>query len=115
MERRSHRDHLQAQTGCQMERWHPRDSRRCGVYLGDDGKAVNPLLVEAYLSNNYVIQQAWTETLEERVGGDATALLADPAEDVVYSGPYTKHFADDTKVVMIRDDNYWGQDASMWG
>jgi len=39
----------------------------------------------------------------------------DPAEDVVWSGPYTKYFADDTKVVFIRDDNYWGQDASMWG
>ena len=83
--------------------------------LGEDGKAVNPLLVAAYLSNNYVIQKAWTETLEERVGGDATALLADPAEDVVYSGPYGKHFADDTKVVYIRNEDYWGQDASMWG
>ena len=79
------------------------------------GKAVNPLLVAAYLSTNYVIQKAWTQTLEERAGGDATALLADPAEDVVYSGPYHKYFADDTKVVLVRDDNYWGQDASMWG
>jgi peptide/nickel transport system substrate-binding protein len=33
----------------------------------------------------------------------------------VWSGPYTKYFSDDTKVVMIRDDSYWGQDASMWG
>jgi peptide/nickel transport system substrate-binding protein len=83
--------------------------------LGDDGKALNPLVVAQYLSSNYVIQKAWTETLEERVGGDATALLADPAEDVVYSGPYHSYFADDTKVVLMRDDNYWGQDASMWG
>jgi peptide/nickel transport system substrate-binding protein len=83
--------------------------------LGEDGKAVNPLLVAAYLSTNYVIQKAWTETLEARVGGDATQLLADPAEDVVYSGPYHKFFADDSKVVYVRDDNYWGQDASMWG
>lgn len=83
--------------------------------LGEDGKAVNPLLVAAYLSNNYVIQKAWTETLEARVNGDATALLADPAEDVAYSGPYGKHFADDTKVIYIRNEEYWGQDASMWG
>ena len=83
--------------------------------LDESGQAVNPLIVAAYLSSNYVIQQAWTETLEERVGGDATALLADTAEDVVWSGPYTKYFADDTKVVLVRDDNYWGQDASMWG
>ncbi|MEZ4646398.1 MAG: ABC transporter substrate-binding protein [Chloroflexota bacterium] len=80
-----------------------------------DGNAVNPLIVEAYLSSNYVIQKAWTQTLEERVAGDATALLADPAEDVAFSGPYYKYFADDSKVVLIRDDNYWGQDASMWG
>jgi len=83
--------------------------------LDENGNAVNPLIVEAYLSSNYVIQKAWTQTLEERVGGDATALLADPAEDVVYSGPYFKYFADDSKVVLIRDDNYWGQDASMFG
>jgi len=25
------------------------------------------------------------------------------------------HFVDDTKVVYVRDDNYWGQDDSMWG
>ncbi len=83
--------------------------------LDEDGKAVNPLIVAAYLSTNYVAQKAWTQTLEARVDGDATALLADPAEDVVYSGPYHKFFADDTKVVYVRDDNYWGQDQSMWG
>ena len=83
--------------------------------LDDAGKAVNPLLVAAYVSSNYVIQKAWTQTLEERTGGDATKLMADPAEDVVYSGPYHKYFADDSKVVLVRDDNYWGQDASMWG
>jgi peptide/nickel transport system substrate-binding protein len=82
--------------------------------LGEDGKPVNPLEVSHYLSSNYVIQKAWTQTLEAR-SADATALKADVAEDVVYSGPYHKFFADDTKVVFIRDDNYWGQDASMWG
>jgi peptide/nickel transport system substrate-binding protein len=79
------------------------------------GKAVNPLVVAAYLSTNYVIQKAWTQTLEARVGGDATKLMADPADDVVFSGPYHKYFADDSKVVLIRDDKYWGQDSSMWG
>ena len=83
--------------------------------LGTDGKAVNPLVVQAYLSSNYVVQKAWTQTLEKRVGGDATKLMADPAEDAVYSGPYGKFFADESKVVLVRDDKYWGQDASMWG
>ncbi|MBT3338106.1 MAG: ABC transporter substrate-binding protein [Anaerolineae bacterium] len=83
--------------------------------LGEDGAALNPLIVAAYVSTNYVIQKAWTEALEARVGDDATAFMADAAEDVVYSGPYGKYFADDSKVVYIRDDNYWGQDVSMWG
>ncbi|MCB0113897.1 MAG: ABC transporter substrate-binding protein, partial [Caldilineaceae bacterium] len=74
--------------------------------LDEDGNAVNPLIVAAYVSSNYVIQQAWTQTLEERVAEDATALMADPAEDVAFSGPYYKYFTDDSKVVMIRDDNY---------
>jgi peptide/nickel transport system substrate-binding protein len=83
--------------------------------LGEDGKAFNPLQVNAYLSSNYVNQKAWTQTLEARTGGDAAAFLADTAEDAVYSGPYHKFYADDTKVIYVRDDNYWGQDASMWG
>lgn len=83
--------------------------------LGEDGKAVNPLIVNSYLSSNYVIQKAWTQTLEDRAGGDPAKFMADTAEDAVYSGPYHKFFADDSKVVLIRDDNYWGADASMWG
>jgi len=83
--------------------------------LNESGAAVNPLQVMAYISSEYVVQKAWTQTLEARTGEDATAFKADPAEDFVASGPYTKFFADDTKVVYVRDDNYWGQDASMWG
>jgi peptide/nickel transport system substrate-binding protein len=82
--------------------------------LNAAGKAVNPLVVSAFLSANYVIQKAWTQKLEAR-SADATALKADLAEDVVYSGPYHKFYTDDTKVVMVRDDKYWGQDASMFG
>jgi peptide/nickel transport system substrate-binding protein len=83
--------------------------------LDADGNAVNPLVFAAFLSSNYVIQKAWTETLEARVGDDSTAFLADTAEDVIASGPYMKYFTDDSKVVLVRDDNYWGQDASMFG
>lgn len=83
--------------------------------LDENGAAVNPLIVQAYVSTNYIIQKAWTESLEERAGGDATAFLADPAEDVVFSGPYGPYFWDDSKVILIRNDDYWGQDESMWG
>ncbi len=76
---------------------------------------VNPLQVQGYLSTNYVIQKAWTQKLEKRVGEDAAKFMADMAEDFVSSGPYKKYFADETKVVLVRDDKYWGQDASMFG
>jgi peptide/nickel transport system substrate-binding protein len=83
--------------------------------LDASGKPVNPLTVTQYLDANFVIQKAWTQKLEARTGGDPTKFVADVADDVVYSGPYHKYFADDTKVVFVRDDNYWGADASMWG
>ncbi len=83
--------------------------------LDEAGNPVNPLMIVSALDGMYICQKAWTETLEARTNGDATAFLADTAEDAVYSGPYHKFFSDDTKIVYVRDDNYWGQDASMWG
>ncbi|HLO30105.1 MAG TPA: ABC transporter substrate-binding protein [Anaerolineales bacterium] len=83
--------------------------------LAADGKAVNPLMIVSFLDGVYISQKAWTKTLEARANGDAATFLADPAEDAVYSGPYHKFFSDDTKVVLVRDDNYWGKDPSMWG
>ena len=83
--------------------------------LNDAGQPVNPLKVTDFLTGVAIAQAAWIDTLVERNGGDAVSILNDPGEDVVWSGPYTKYFADDQKVVLIRDDNYWGQDASMWG
>ena len=48
--------------------------------LGADGKAVNPLIVNAFVTSIYINQKAWTQKLEQRVGGgmvvqdrDATA------------------------------------------
>ena len=43
--------------------------------LGTDGKSVNPLVVQAYLSTNFVIQKAWTEKLESRICGDRRFVL----------------------------------------
>lgn len=83
--------------------------------LDDKGKAVNPLLVVAYLGQTYVIQKAWIQKVEARCNNDAAAIKKDAGEDVVYSGPYHNFYNDDQKVVLVRDDNYWGQDASMWG
>jgi peptide/nickel transport system substrate-binding protein len=81
--------------------------------LGVDGKAVNPLLVSGYLSSNYVIQKAWTQTLENR-STNADAFKADPGLDFMSSGPYDSYFNNDQIVILVRNDNYWGKDASMW-
>lgn len=83
--------------------------------LTEDGKPVNPLKVEDFICGTPIAQAAWIKTLCERNDNDATKILNDAGEDVVWSGPYTKYYTDDQKVVMIRDDNYWGQDESMWG
>ena len=82
--------------------------------LTDEGKPVNPLNANEFIGHAFIAQKAWIETVEAR-SADSAAILNDPAEDVVWSGPYTKYFSDDQKVVFIRVDNYWGQDASMWG
>jgi peptide/nickel transport system substrate-binding protein len=83
--------------------------------LDKNGKVVNPLQVIDYVSANFVMQKAWTQTLEKRVNNDATKFMADTGDDAVWSGPYHKFFSDDSKVILIRDDKYWGQDKSMWG
>jgi peptide/nickel transport system substrate-binding protein len=83
--------------------------------LDANGKPVNPLQIVQYIEQTYIAQKAWVQTVEARNNNDATAIKNDVGDDVVYSGPYHKFFADETKVVLIRDDNYWGQDASMWG
>ena len=83
--------------------------------VDSSGVPINPLKVLDYLVFAPVAQKAWIETVKARNNNDPTAILNDAAEDVVYSGPYHKYYADDQKVVLIRDDNYWGQDASMWG
>jgi len=83
--------------------------------LNEDGTPVNPLKVADFLSGTPIAQAAWIDAVVERNAGDPVAILNDAGEDVVWSGPYTKYYADDQKVVLIRDDNYWGQDASMWG
>jgi peptide/nickel transport system substrate-binding protein len=83
--------------------------------LNAEGKANNPLIVVSYLGRCYVLNKAWIQTVEARCNNDAATIKADPGDDVIWSGPYTKYYADDQKVVFIRDDKYWGQDASMWG
>ena len=81
----------------------------------EDGKPVNPLQVLNFLSGVYVQQAKWLDTLFERNNDDTTKILEDPAEDVAFSGPYGPYIYNDQLAAFVRNDDYWGQDASMWG
>ncbi len=83
--------------------------------VNDAGQPKNPLKLLDFLSGTPIAQTAWIDKVVERNGNDSVSILNDAGDDVVWSGPYTRYYADDQKVVFIRDDNYWGQDASMWG
>ncbi|WP_408072148.1 ABC transporter substrate-binding protein [Butyrivibrio sp. JL13D10] len=80
-----------------------------------DGKAVNPLKVTSILNTMYMMQKAYLQTVEERNGEDADKVKQDTMEDLVHTGPYAPYISNDQKAVLQRDDNYWGQAASMWG
>ncbi len=83
--------------------------------LTEDGKPANPLQFYNFLSATYIAQKAWLETVMARNNNDAAAVLNDPANDVAYSGPYGPYVMNDQLVAFVRNDAYWGQDASMWG
>ncbi len=83
--------------------------------LNDEGKPANPLQVLNFLCGVYIVQKDWAEGLCAKHNDDQTAIRTDPTPDAVYSGPYGPYFANDQLVAFVRNDNYWGQDASMWG
>ena len=83
--------------------------------LTENGEPVTPLQVLNFLSGTYICQKAWIDKITAEHNGDADAILNDPAEDVPFSGPYGPYFANNQIVAFIRNDNYWGQDDSMWG
>jgi peptide/nickel transport system substrate-binding protein len=72
-------------------------------------------MVERYIYQIYILQAAWLNTVGERNGWDTAAISSDVGEDIVSSGPFVPFFDDDYRIVLIRNENYWGQDASMWG
>lgn len=81
----------------------------------DAGQSVNPLKVLEYLPKVYQMQKAYLETVESRNNNDADAVKMDKMDDLVASGPYKPYVDNDQKIVLIRDENYWGQADSMWG
>ncbi|MBQ9010641.1 MAG: ABC transporter substrate-binding protein [Clostridia bacterium] len=83
--------------------------------LTDAGKPTNPLQVLNFVSATYILEKDWLAALAARNDNDAAKMLEDPAEDIVYSGPYHGYFSNDQLAAFVRDDNYWGACEAMWG
>lgn len=76
---------------------------------------VNPLMVKEALDSVYVVPKAYFSAIETKDKNDATKIQQEFCAYPVASGPYKLFYYDDTKIMLIRDDNYWGKDSSMWG
>lgn len=83
--------------------------------LTEDGNPVNPLQVLNFLSGTFIAQKDWIDAVVERNGADATKILNDEAADVPYTGPYGPYVSNDQLVALVRNEEYWGADESMWG
>lgn len=81
----------------------------------DDPAVYNPLKVIEQFPKIFIIPEHQYSQVVERNGADPDKVKTDKNEDIIASGPYKPMFADNTKVVVVRNDEYWGQDASMWG
>lgn len=81
------------------------------------GKAsnYNPQMMKVSLTNYYMVPQHVWEGIEADCGNDGAQILQFFNENPVSSGAYKVYISDDTKIALIRDDNYWGQAASMFG
>lgn len=75
----------------------------------------NPLKVLEVLPKMYILPEHQMTKLIEKNDKDPDKVKTDKNEDFIGSGPYKLYFTDETKIVLIRDDNYWGQAESMWG
>ena len=76
---------------------------------------LNPLKVLEYLPKVYVTQKAYVQTIEKKANEVPEAFKIDPMWDAPFSGPYNVKSNSDQKIILERNDNYWGKDTSMWG
>ena len=93
------------------------------VVAKDDHTVVFTLKKDPYNNKDIIRTFANLQMLPEHVwskyeadnNNDIVALRNIVNEKPVATGPFMITYWDDTKIVLTRDDNYWGQDASMFG
>jgi peptide/nickel transport system substrate-binding protein len=80
------------------------------------GKAsnFNPKHIETSLVALYIVPKHVWETIE-RNNPPPTGIVQYPNWEPIATGPYKPYIYDDTKAVLVRDDNYWGKHASRYG
>ncbi len=74
----------------------------------------NPLKILENLPRLYVLPEHYFSAKETELGKDDVKTFKNDT-DPVYSGAYKPMYYSESKIILQRDDNYWGQDASMWG
>jgi len=75
----------------------------------------SPFKVLEYLPRVYVLQKAYIDAKASQHNNDPEAFKTDKWLDAPGTGPYKPIFLSSQKVVLQRDDSYWGQAASLWG
>lgn len=85
------------------------------VVITANSENYNPLKILEVLPKMYILPEHQMTKLIEKNDKDPDKVKTDKNEDFIGSGPYKLYFTDETKIVLIRDDNYWGQAESMWG
>jgi peptide/nickel transport system substrate-binding protein len=73
----------------------------------------NPKYVEQSISELQITSRAYWE--RQNLGSDTAALINFMGWDCPGTGPYKPYFWDDTKLILLRVDTYWGQHASRYG
>ena len=90
-----------------------KDSETVVIKTKSDNK--NPLMIEESLEGIYIMPKHIWSAIEQKDNSDQTKVTAETNTNPVASGPYKVYYYDDTKIVLLRNDNYWGKASSMWG
>ena len=87
------------------------------IFQGKDPPNFNMKQMEAAISEVSITSRYYWEikTNLEELGKNAGDLFNFMGWDCVGTGPYRLFYHDDAKLVLIRNDNYWGKISSRYG
>jgi peptide/nickel transport system substrate-binding protein len=87
------------------------------IFQGKEPPNFNRKQMEAAISEVSITSRYYWEikTNLEELGKDAGDLFNFTGWDCVGTGPYRLFYHDDAKLVLIRNDNYWGKISSRYG